>query len=56
MIETHLKPEGYRGDRDVGRILNLLRDQVIERPELNTNDALTASVYAIISEMKRSTF
>jgi hypothetical protein len=28
---------------------------VIDRPELNTRDALTASIHAIIVDMKRST-
>jgi putative nucleotidyltransferase with HDIG domain len=54
MIDAHFKPEGYRGGREVGQILGLLRDQVIERPDLNTRDALSASIDAIISDMKRS--
>jgi hypothetical protein len=35
-------------------ILDVLRDQVIERPEVNMRDALLASIHAIIAGMKRS--
>jgi hypothetical protein len=55
VVERGLKPAGYRQGREIGHILNLLREQVIDRPELNTRDALTASIHAIIDDMKRST-
>jgi tRNA nucleotidyltransferase (CCA-adding enzyme) len=55
IIDSGLKPAGYRQGREVGHILNLLREQVIDRPDLNTRDALTALIHAIITDMKRAT-
>ena len=55
IVDSGLKPAGYRQGREVGHILNLLREQVIDRPEVNTRDALTASIHAIIDDMKRAT-
>jgi putative nucleotidyltransferase with HDIG domain len=54
LVESGLKPAGYRQGREIGHVLGLLREQVIERPELNTRDALAAAIHAIIAEMKRS--
>jgi putative nucleotidyltransferase with HDIG domain len=55
IVDGGLKPAGYRQGREIGHILNLLREQVIDRPELNTRDALTAAIHAIIADMKRAT-
>jgi tRNA nucleotidyltransferase (CCA-adding enzyme) len=54
LVDARVKPEGFRAGPEIGRILEKLRDAVIERPELNTRDALTASIHALVDEMKRS--
>jgi len=54
LVERGLKPAGWRQGPEIGHVLNLLREQVIDRPELNTRDALNASIHAIIEDMKRS--
>jgi tRNA nucleotidyltransferase (CCA-adding enzyme) len=53
LAESGLKPAGYRG-REVGQILALLCEQVLDRPELNTRDALSVAIRAIIADMKRT--
>ena len=53
LVGAQVKPASFRGGREVGQILEKLRDQVIERPELNTRDALTASIDALVAEMRR---
>jgi len=55
LVDARVKPEGFHGGRDVGQILEKLRDQVIERPELNTRETLTASIHAMVEAMKRPT-
>jgi hypothetical protein len=53
LAASGLKPAGYRG-REVGQILALLCEQVLDRPELNTRDALSVAIRAIIADMKRT--
>ncbi len=53
LVDARVKPAGFRGGREVGQILEKLRDQVIERPELNTREALTAAIGAMVAQMKR---